>query len=462
MQGLYGLPTESQEALNRRAHPGGGTETMVVESGEGLVEDQFEAHLKGLYVAYREPTAGRLAVLASALEEIGEENLAEEVDDVLADFYEVELVKSAIPAIPGWAEGVAAEGVAAARGAGGAVGPWGMSAEVASMLPRAGWLGLGAISWTLQAAAFLELQLAPFQLLLGSKLEDIETDTKDLIAEIEDWKKDPDVAKQQQTIAAMIRDANILSQLAVNTQALISDLGSSEKGPTAELQANLKRMTDLHLGLVQKLEQVKTFSGNENWLVPDAQKHVWMPQAVEDVLDWALPGSFNATKVHLMDIKKHLEAIDTAAANLYQYVQNVQEGATEQKSDQAQPQAKVAPAQPQAKTAPSAQQAQSESWPENQQYIHNAKLLIANANKLQGIIATKRHKPGAEEKIKALFDSSGDFLRDIQDLKTNVIPRLENGTWQPARDQDDEKYISERIKAVSDGLGNFRTRLNAI
>lgn len=93
---LYGLTVEPLTNMNQRAHQGGGTETVEVASGEGLVEDQYEAHLKNLYVAYREPTAAKIAELASKLEKLGCAKLAEQVDEVLAGYFSPELVKMAV------------------------------------------------------------------------------------------------------------------------------------------------------------------------------------------------------------------------------------------------------------------------------------------------------------------------------------------------------------------------------
>lgn len=92
---LYGLTTEPLTDMNQRAHQGGGTETVEVSSGEGLVEDQYEAHLKNLYVAFREPSAVKMAELAIKLEKAGFVELAGRVDEVLAGFYDPELTKMA-------------------------------------------------------------------------------------------------------------------------------------------------------------------------------------------------------------------------------------------------------------------------------------------------------------------------------------------------------------------------------
>lgn len=94
---LYGLTVEPLANMNQRAHRGGGVEVVEVPSGEGFVEDQYEAQLKGLYVAYREPTAVKLAALATQLEVEGFVSFAEKVDDVLAGFYQPEFVKLAAP-----------------------------------------------------------------------------------------------------------------------------------------------------------------------------------------------------------------------------------------------------------------------------------------------------------------------------------------------------------------------------
>ena len=94
-QKLYNVSPESHASLNARAHPGGGTEAVELRSGEGLVEDQYEAQLKGLYVAYREPAAVRLAGLAIELEKSGFVELASSVDNALGNFYQIDLVKKA-------------------------------------------------------------------------------------------------------------------------------------------------------------------------------------------------------------------------------------------------------------------------------------------------------------------------------------------------------------------------------
>jgi len=92
---LYGITVEPLTDLNQRAHRGGGTETVETPSGEGLVEDQYEAHLKTMYVAYREPSAVKMAQLASKLEKAGFAEFAEKVDEVLAEFYSPEITKTA-------------------------------------------------------------------------------------------------------------------------------------------------------------------------------------------------------------------------------------------------------------------------------------------------------------------------------------------------------------------------------
>lgn len=83
---LYGLKPDDFAIQNASAHPGGGTEVVEIASGEGLVEDQFEAHLRGMEVAYREPTAQVLAALANDLDNVGFSKLASAVDSTLEKF----------------------------------------------------------------------------------------------------------------------------------------------------------------------------------------------------------------------------------------------------------------------------------------------------------------------------------------------------------------------------------------
>lgn len=80
---LYDLKPDDFELQNALAHPGGGTETIEVASGEGLVEDLFEAHLRGMAIAYKEPLANILANLANDLENSGFTKIAARVDEVL-------------------------------------------------------------------------------------------------------------------------------------------------------------------------------------------------------------------------------------------------------------------------------------------------------------------------------------------------------------------------------------------
>jgi hypothetical protein len=83
---LYDLRPGDFAYQNAEAHPGGGTETVEVPSGEGVVEDQFEAHLRAMEIAYREPTAAILASLANGLDSLGFEKRASQVDSVLESF----------------------------------------------------------------------------------------------------------------------------------------------------------------------------------------------------------------------------------------------------------------------------------------------------------------------------------------------------------------------------------------
>lgn len=213
MQGLYGLPTESQEALNRRAHPGGGTETMVVESGEGLVEDQFEAHLKGLYVAYREPTAGRLAVLASSLEDIGEENLAEEVDDVLADFYEAGLVKFAV------------------------------QFETTLLGIGSGLLG---IATGLGPTAPYLFALYKY---LGGELEQLSTDLDDLIDDLDDLADDTEIRRSAaiENISTALEAATRLKTNAIEMQSIFANLQAHPDRESATDVDRLQKTIDADL-----------------------------------------------------------------------------------------------------------------------------------------------------------------------------------------------------------------------
>lgn len=82
-ESLYDIQNFGIEDLNAWAHPGGGTETIEVPSGQGLVEDQFEAHLQGLHIAYKEPLAHALASLANKLDENGKEKVASQVDSII-------------------------------------------------------------------------------------------------------------------------------------------------------------------------------------------------------------------------------------------------------------------------------------------------------------------------------------------------------------------------------------------
>lgn len=84
---LYDVnPQESAEAVNIAAHPGGGTMILNVASGEGLVEDIFEAQLRGLEIAYKEPIGRVLASLANRLDDLGIEKSANLVDGILEKF----------------------------------------------------------------------------------------------------------------------------------------------------------------------------------------------------------------------------------------------------------------------------------------------------------------------------------------------------------------------------------------
>lgn len=83
---LYNVHPHGFEDQNVVAHPGGGTETVEVPSGEGLVEDQYEAHLRAMDIAYREPVAEVLAALGDHLEESGFSKMASHVDELLEQF----------------------------------------------------------------------------------------------------------------------------------------------------------------------------------------------------------------------------------------------------------------------------------------------------------------------------------------------------------------------------------------
>ena len=87
--GFYDVHPVHMSDINQEAHPGGGTEVVEVPSFEGLVEDQFEAHLRHLEVAYKQPTAVRLAQLSEQLEKSGNCSMAEEIDN-LSYFYFVD------------------------------------------------------------------------------------------------------------------------------------------------------------------------------------------------------------------------------------------------------------------------------------------------------------------------------------------------------------------------------------
>jgi len=83
---LYDIHPVGSESQNAMAHPGGGTETVEIASGEGLVEDLYESHLVALEIAYSTPVASELAKLANDLEDQGLVSLANNVDDTLANF----------------------------------------------------------------------------------------------------------------------------------------------------------------------------------------------------------------------------------------------------------------------------------------------------------------------------------------------------------------------------------------
>lgn len=77
------LPLPTSADMNQAAHPGGGT-VVTEASGEGLVEDLFEAHLRHLDVATKSAVATRLADVATAVEGMGLTRAAEAVDSILS------------------------------------------------------------------------------------------------------------------------------------------------------------------------------------------------------------------------------------------------------------------------------------------------------------------------------------------------------------------------------------------
>lgn len=80
---LYGIDPEPLASLNGRAHPGGGTATVEMPSGEGLVEDGFQAQLRAMEIAYREPVARHLVQLAELLEHTGTKKSTAAIDELL-------------------------------------------------------------------------------------------------------------------------------------------------------------------------------------------------------------------------------------------------------------------------------------------------------------------------------------------------------------------------------------------
>ena len=80
---LYHVHPDSAADVNKESHPGGGTVTLEVPSGEGLVEDLFETQLRGLSVAMKEPTLNVLAKLADKLEKFNAIKYASIIDEFI-------------------------------------------------------------------------------------------------------------------------------------------------------------------------------------------------------------------------------------------------------------------------------------------------------------------------------------------------------------------------------------------
>lgn len=286
MNSLYNLPTESHQSLNQRAHPGGGVEVAGIESGEGLVEDQYEAHLKGLYVAYREPAAGKIAALAGALEKEGFGELAEQVDEVLAGFYDHGLVKSAAtPVLPG------------------------LGAALLSMygLPTYWLYGLYSFFW--------------------DHFQSIQEDSADLVQNIENWYDDDEFknggVEPNQIAARMLKNAKALESTMLQARKLAEQMEASpEKNSANQLDSAVKAMTDL----------VKSIN--------DDFAHMRTHYATGSLLD------FERTESLIADIVKHKNSIEEMALKVQQKSDQAPSAKTSTQTAPASPAQQAAPIDP--------------------------------------------------------------------------------------------------------------------
>ena len=405
MQSLYGLPTQSHDNLNQQAHPGGGTETIAIASGEGLVEDQYEAQLKSLYVAYREPTAGRLAALAGDLEEIGCDELAEEVDEVLAGFYEVGLAKEA--ATP-------------------SVGEIGLMMGMTNPM--------GAMQY---AAVYPFLRLKDH---FYDQEEGLEEDTSQLIEEIKEWKEDDDlkneIGVENEIGDALIRILESFKEKMLGTQATYESMIAK---PSVEMAQKL----------VQDFQDARA-------LLKDAEgrftKFVGVRGREEE---WRL--DFRRTKSLFLDVHRQFvkleERVAEAAAEFGQKIQPAD--AAGPTRDQPQPQAKL-----QEKVVAPVQKQNVVVGPAAQTAVQSAQAVLQEYDRLKVEVNSKKMVPGAGQKILALQTPA--FQGALKNLKENLLPNLQSGHINPDRGGREERFADSSIKAAQDQIQLFYQGLDAI
>ena len=372
MPNLYGLPTESQSNLNQRAHPGGGVETVSIQSGEGLVEDLYEAHLKGLYVAYREATAGRIAALAGNLEQAGFGELAEKVDEVLAGFYEAGLVKKA-----GFA-GTLAAGMAL-------------------------WINPGV---TLAYATYS---------FFYDELEDLEKDCQQLVMNIGGAQLFGDIGVGP-TVGGWYDDDSLKNEGEINVQAqAMLDDAKKLQASFTKIRSLLSKMAgkpydeEMTKNLVAAAQDADTLVSNLDENLAFLKKH-YAPAAALD---------FTRTTSLLQDIKAHKDVLASS----------IKEAALKNGLQQNQTQSPSQTGQPQAKVVNPAPQSPSQLGETAQIQLTRAQEVMEDFGGIQSVINDKAHILGAGQKAQALM--TPEFLGSVKNLRDNIIPSLTKGTRKP-------------------------------
>lgn len=373
-----GISVEPLTHIHQRAHPGGGMEIVETQSGEGLVEDQYEAHLKNLYVAYREPAAVRVAGLAAQLEKAGFAVVAAQVDEALGRFYQPEIVKT-----------VVAE----------------FDAGMAALMFLSGpMLGYGI-----------------YKAIMGLA-EGIVDDTQDLVRSIGGWKDliETDQGTKLPTGEEAWQEAGQLADLAKQLVEQFNKFVELKKDSTEQVAAS----QSLELASQTK-KQMSASISRINTLFDNIQNTVGgFVQNPQFIGTWGALGQIDK------DLKKIEEQVSGAKLEAQkQQTQSAQQPAQSNTNQRpaGQPVAKLAPEQNAKPTGP-------KLAPDNESWAETGKNFDRKLNSIQQLINMLIVNPANKPKVEAAL--TPQFEQAYKTFKTVLWPGLQNGQYSFPNDEE--------------------------